>query len=160
VRRPDERAHGRCARGTADRAVVSAVLERGTELPVEEQSGTALCGGVHRVQVRAHRGGGVVVVEHSLDVEQIEVVCAVFVGGSVKDGGLRGQLLGMGATGIGEKAREVVPVLEPCVRVVVAAKEIENELVSGGHQPTWPSTSSLMRSAWPLWRAYSSIMCT
>jgi hypothetical protein len=32
--------------------------------------------------------------------------------------------------------------------------------VGRGHQPTAPSTSSRMRSAWPLWRAYSSIMWT
>ena len=30
----------------------------------------------------------------------------------------------------------------------------------GNQQPTVPSTSSRIRSAWPLWRAYSSIMCT
>ena len=29
-----------------------------------------------------------------------------------------------------------------------------------GYQPTLPSTISRMRSACPLWRAYSSIMCT
>ena len=27
-----------------------------------------------------------------------------------------------------------------------------------GHSPAWPSTASRIRSAWPLWRAYSSIM--
>jgi hypothetical protein len=26
------------------------------------------------------------------------------------------------------------------------------------YSPVWPSIDSLMRSAWPLWRAYSSIM--
>ena len=31
-------------------------------------------------------------------------------------------------------------------------------LPPGLYQPTSPSTSSRMRSAWPLWRAYSSIM--
>ena len=30
----------------------------------------------------------------------------------------------------------------------------------GSHIPVAPSTSSRRRSAWPLWRAYSSIMCT
>src|SRR4051794_29851518 len=29
-----------------------------------------------------------------------------------------------------------------------------------GYSPVWPSTASRRRSAWPLWRAYSSIRCT
>ena len=31
--------------------------------------------------------------------------------------------------------------------------------VAPAQQPTSPSRSSRMRSAWPLWRAYSSTMC-
>ena len=30
----------------------------------------------------------------------------------------------------------------------------------GGYSPVSPSTASRSRSAWPLWRAYSSTMCT
>ena len=29
----------------------------------------------------------------------------------------------------------------------------------GGYSPVAPSMRSRMKSAWPLWRAYSSIMC-
>src|SRR5262249_12319792 len=52
---------------------------------VEVGGGAFLHGGVHGVEVRAHRGGWVGVVEHLLDNEEVEVVGAVFVGGVVED---------------------------------------------------------------------------
>ena len=43
---------------------------------------------------------------------------------------------------------------------VLAAKEFEMQAPNSniGHQPTAPSINSRMKSAWPLWRAYSSTM--
>ena len=44
---------------------------------------------------------------------------------------------------------------------VAAASNHEADRVRlGSYQPTRPSTISRIRSAWPLWRADSSIMCT
>ena len=48
------------------------------------------------------------------------------------------------------------------IDVTGLAAHFDAIVISGeaSHQPTAPSTSSRMRSAWPLCRAYSSIMCT
>src|SRR5205823_11193793 len=52
---------------------------------VEVVGGALFDAGVHGVEVGAHSGGGVGVVEHLLNVEEVKVVGTVFVSGAVED---------------------------------------------------------------------------